>query len=214
MTEVAENQRLAVDETQITNGASESIVQGLPYRLSVGIVGTAPLLFHAWNVQSVAGKAAAAKGSKAKKSDDIESYAYRDENGNLGIPGQNFAASIQVSGKFMQDPRSPRKSAFDLCRAGVIALSIVAPFEPLTTTWDYEDSRRVTVQRNGITRVRPAMREGWRIKFDLLITTPEYLPPPTMAHLINQAGRLVGLCDFRPTFGRFAVESTEILPVE
>ncbi len=202
-------QEYGVDEAQITNGAKETIEAGIPYRLEVVIVGTAPLLFHAWNIESVAEKAAAPKGSKTKKQDNIESYVYRTPDGHLGVPGQNFAAAIQMAGKFMQDPRSPRKSAFDLCKAGVIPLSTIAPFLPETTKWDFEHACRVTVQRAGVTRVRPAMREGWRIGFDLLITTPEYLPPATMAHLIGQAGRLVGLCDFRPTYGRFAVEKMQ-----
>lgn len=197
--------KLAVDADAITNGAREAIEMGLPYRLEVSIVGTAPLLMHAWNVSAVAEKAAAAKGSRAKKTDDVESYVYRDADGYLGVPGVNFAAAIQMAGKFMQDPRSPRKSAFDLCKAGVVPLTTVAPFQPKTQAWDFEHASRVTVQRAGVTRVRPAMREGWRLDFDLLITTPEYLPPATMAQLIGNAGRLVGLCDFRPTYGRFAV---------
>lgn len=196
---------MAVDETEVSNGAKDAIEQGIPYRLEVQILGTAPLLFHAWNIESIAEKATAAKGSATKKKDNVESYVYRTPSGLLGIPGQNLAASIQLAGKFMQDPRSPRKSAFDLCKAGVIPLTIVAPFEPETKTWDYDDARRVTIQRAGITRIRPAMREGWMATFDLLITTPEYLPPATMASLIGNAGRLVGLCDFRPTFGRFTV---------
>jgi hypothetical protein len=56
-------------------------------------------------------------------------------------------------------------------------------------------------------RIRPAMREGWEAEFDLLITTPEYLSPAIMSGLISQAGRLVGLCDFRPTYGRFNIKS-------
>lgn len=211
MSIVSATQELGLNEAQISNGGADAIESGLPYRLVVGLIGTSDLLFHAWNIASVAEKAASAKGSKAKKTDNIESYVYRTPDGHLGIAGQNLAASIALSGKFMQDPRSPRKSAFDLCRAGVIALDAVAPFDPRTKTWDFEDARRVTVQRAGITRIRPAMRAGWKCEFNLLITTPEYLPLATMAHLINQAGRLCGLCDFRPTFGRFSVERLEVL---
>jgi hypothetical protein len=195
-------------EEQLTNGAQELIEMGYPYRMTVGVLGSAPLLFHAWNSQAIDEKAKSAKGSKQKKSDDLETYAYRDQDGYLGIPGTNFVAAICLAGKFMQDPRSPRKSAFDLCKAGVVPLTIIAPFQPLTQKWDYEDARRVTIQRAGITRVRPAMREGWRVSFDLLINTPEYLPPHTMMKLIADAGRLVGVCDFRPTYGRFVIEST------
>ncbi len=195
---------LAVNADVVTNGARESIEAGLPYRLEVGIIGTAPLLMHAWNTESVKEKAASAKGSKAKKTDNVESYAYRDQDGYLGVPGVNFTAAIQIAGKFMTDPRSSRKSAYDLCKAGIVPLSHIACFEPRTQAWDYEDVRRVAVMRAGVTRTRPAMREGWQLTFDLLITTPEYLSPATMAHLIGNAGRLVGLCDFRPSHGRFA----------
>lgn len=202
---------LAIADDQISNGAQDAIESGLPYRLSVGLVGTAPILFHAWNIEAVAEKAASAKGSKAKKTDNVESYAYRDPDGFLGVPGQNLAASIQMAGKFMQDPRSSRKSAFELCKAGVIPLTTIGVFEPKTQKWEFEHAARVTVQRAGVTRVRPAMREGWRISFDLLVTTPEYLSPSIMAHLLGQAGRLVGLCDWRPTYGRFAVTRLEVL---
>ena len=202
---VTKLQTLTVDETQVTNGAKDAIEYGLPYRLEVTLTGTSGLLFHAWNIASIAEKASSAKGSASKKTDNITSYVYRDEHGNLGIPGQNLASCLAIAGKFRQDPRSPRKSAFDLCKAGIVPLSDVASFQPATANWDYEDARRVTIQRAGITRIRPAMRAGWVATFDLLITTPEYLSVPFMADLLSQAGRLVGLCDFRPTFGRFAI---------
>ena len=208
---ISGTQKLALDESQVSNGGADAIETTMPYQLVISILGTAPLLMHQWNIEAVAEKAAAAKGSKAKKSDNIESYAYRDPDGFLGVPGQNFAASIQMAGKFMQDPRSPRKSAFDLCKAGVIPLTTVARFEPNTQSWDYEHAARVMVQRNAVTRIRPAMREGWKLSFNVLVTVPEYLPLPVMAHLIGQAGRLVGLCDFRPTYGRFSVERMEVI---
>lgn len=200
---------LAVDQT--TNGAAELIDLTLPYRLSVTVKGVAPLLFHAWNNESVAEKAAAAKNSKVKKTDDVASYVYRTPDGYLGIPGKNLHASLVQAGRYMSDPRSPRKSSMDLLKAGVVPLSLVAPFEPLTQEWDYDDKQRVTVQRASVTRTRPAMREGWQVTFELLVNTPEYLPLPIMAQLLGQAGRLVGLCDFRPTYGRFAIVKCEAL---
>lgn len=196
---------------QTSNGAKATIDTAFPYRAVVTIEGTAPLLFHAWNVESIEEKGKAAKGSKAKKEDDVESYLYRDGDGRLGVPGKNLVAAIVEAGRSVQDPRSPRKSARDLCRAGLVPLSIHAPFEPATDTYDYLDRQRVTVQRAGITRTRPAMREGWRLRFEVLVNTPEYLPPHLVHLLITNAGRLVGICDFRPTYGRFAVVGFEVL---
>jgi len=196
---------------QLTNDAEDMIELGMPYRLAITVVGTADLLMHRWSNEAVAEKARAAKGSTAKKTDNVESYAYRDDDGNLGVPGINFAASIWHAGKFMQDPRSPRKSAFDLCRAGVIPLDKIAPFQPMTQEWDYDHMARVTVQRAGITRTRPAMRTGWELTFNLLITTPQYLPFERITELVTNAGLLVGLCDFRPTYGRFTTKAIEVL---
>lgn len=193
------------DAEQVSNGAQAAIDTTLPYRIEVSIRGIAPLLMHRWNTEAVEEKAKAGKNTTAKKTDNVESYVYRDEDGRLCVPGTSFCAALIEAGRYMQDPRSPRKSLRDLCRAGIVPLTLLAPFEPHTTVWDYEDRQRVTVQRAGITRTRPAMRAGWQLSFDLLVNTPEYFPPETVAQLVASAGRLVGLCDFRPTYGRFAV---------
>lgn len=202
---------LVRDETQVSNGASEAISVTAPYRFAVTLVGDAPLLFHSWNIEAIEGKAAAKKGSVAKKTDDIESYTYRTPGGHLGIPGANFQACLREAGRYVPDPRSPRKSSMDLIRAGIVPLDIVAPFHGDKTTWDYEDRRRVTVQRAGVTRTRPAMNTGWEITFHMLVTTPEYLSPELVRQIIGQAGRTVGLCDFRPTYGRFSVSRFALL---
>lgn len=186
-----------------TNGALATIETGLPYVATVAIEGVADFLFHRWNAEAVDAKAGAAKGSKAKKSDDIESYVYRNEAGVLCIPGEYLRMAIIGAAKFRQDPRSPRKSAMDLYKAGVVALTNLATLG--TKNWDYEDKRRVVVQRNGINRTRPAMRVGWKAEFDLQVNLPEYVPPQSLNEVIQQAGRLIGIGDFRPTFGRFNV---------
>lgn len=79
-----------------------------------------------------------------------------------------------------------------------------------TKQWDFEDRRRVQVQRNGITRVRPAMRAGWKASFDFMINLPEYVRPSDLNEAIAAAGRLIGVGDFRPTFGRFNVVGFQI----
>lgn len=196
---------------QLSNGAKPTIDTTLPYVATVTIRGVAPLLMHAWNTESVAEKAGAAKNSKAKKTDDVASYAYRTADGLLGVPGRNFHGSLCIAGKFKQDPRSSRKSMYDLCKAGLVPLDVVAPFQPATTEWDYEDRQRATVQRAAITRTRPAMREGWVLAFDVLVTLPEYFSVETVADLVNSAGRVVGLCDYRPTYGRFTVIGFDVI---
>lgn len=198
-------ERARFDAAQLSNGAAPTIDVTRPYFADVTVRGVAPLLFHAWNCEAVAEKGKAAKGSKAKKEDNVESYVYRTSEGYLGIPGKNFHASLIEAGRYMQDPRSPRKSMRDLVRAAIVPLDVVASLLPETQSWDYDDKQRVTVQRAGITRVRPAMREGWEVAFRMMVTLPEYVAPETFTQLVNNAGRMVGLLDFRPTYGRFTV---------
>lgn len=187
----------------VSNGAARTIAFDVPYIAHVTVQGTAHLLFHAWNCEAVEAKSKAGKNTKAKKSDDIESYVYRLDDGRLGIPGANFHGSLIEVGRSMSDPRSPRKSMMALIRAGISPLDDIAPLIPDVQTWDYVDQRRVTVQRNAITRMRPAMRVGWKVAFSLLINTPEYLDTVVLREIIGAAGRTVGLCDNRPSYGRF-----------
>jgi hypothetical protein len=195
----------SVEVNEKTNGAKEAISCSVPYSVRVDIEGTADMLFHRWNSEAVDEKARAAKNSKAKKSDDLETYVYRNEEGYLCVPGEYLRQSIIHAAKFKQDPRSPRKSAMDLYKAGVVSLTNLASLG--LKAWDYEDRRRVVIQRSGVNRTRPAFKAGWRATFDLLVLLPEYISIQDLNDTIVSSGRLIGLAEFRPTFGRFMVRS-------
>lgn len=192
-----------------SNGASSGIELQQPYRVQVTIEGTAPILFHRWNCESVESKAKAKKGSAEKKTDDVESYVYRNDKRELCIPGEYLRGAIVGAAKFQQDPRSPRKSAADLFKAAVISLTPLASLG--VKDWDFMDKRRVVIQRNAITRSRPAMAEGWKATFILMVNLPEYIDRQMLNSTIAAAGKLIGLGDFRPSFGRFNVIGFKLL---
>jgi hypothetical protein len=198
---------LTVRVNEKTNGGKQAIEFSEPYVANVTIEGMADMLFHRWNCEAVEAKAKAAKNSRAKKEDNIESYVYRCDDGTLGLPGEYLRQAIIGAAKYRQDPRSPRKSAQDLFKAGVVCLTPLASLGK--HDWDYLDTRRVTIQRNGINRTRPAMKIGWRAQFELMINLPEYIERPILREVIEQAGRLIGVGDFRPTFGRFGIVQFE-----
>ena len=201
------NSKLATLEP-VSNGAEPAIQFSEPYVANVTIEGTAPLLFHAWNNEAVEEKAKASKNSEAKKTDNTESYVYRNDDGEICLPGEYLRGAIIGAAKFRQDPRSPRKSAMDLYKAGIISLTNLASLG--SKEWDYLDARRVTIQRNSITRHRPAFKVGWQAFFQLQVQTPEYISPHDLHDVLNNAGRLIGVGDFRPSFGRFQVTHFEI----
>lgn len=202
------NGRIQLDGMQVGNGAQRIVDSGRPYVARIELLGSAPLLMHRWDSESVEAKGKAAKGSKSKKSDDLESYVWRDPERHIGLPATYLVAALSDTARSWQDPRSPRKSMRDLLRAIIVPLptaDFIWPFLPHIETWHYLDRRRVTVQRNAITRTRPALDIGWRIRFALQVNSPEYLSPEKLNQMLSECGRLNGLCDFRPSYGRFTV---------
>jgi len=193
---------------EVTNGAKVVIETAVPYGVVVRLRGVADMIFHRWNVEEVEAKGKAAKGSAAKKTDNLESYVYRNDANEICLPGEYVRQSVINAAKFRQDPRSPRKSAMDLYKAGIVSLTPLASLG--VAAWDYDHRCRVTVQRNGITRVRPAIRIGWEAEMVFMVNLPEYISPEAFNDVLVNAGRLVGVGDSRPTYGRFQVVRFEL----
>jgi hypothetical protein len=192
-----------------SNGASGAIADEQPYIARITVIGTDDLLFHAWNAEAIQEKASSPKGSAAKKTDAVETYVYRDEDNYICLPSEYLRMAIVNAARYKQDPRSPRKSAIELFKAGVVSLTNLTPITTATgklaEQWDFIDRQRAMVQRNAFTRHRPAFHKGWSATAKFLVTTPEYISPELLHELASMAGRLVGLGDFRPSHGRFRV---------
>jgi hypothetical protein len=196
----------------VSNDAKLDIEILTPYMIEARIEGTSAMLFHRWSCEAVEEKANAAKGSKSKKTDNIESYFYRDKNGQIALPSEYFRQAIIHAAKFKQDPRSPRKSAMDLYKAGICTIGELCPLGAKDP--DYLDRRRVVIQRNAITRCRPAMLAGWKCQVNLQVLLPEYINPAMLNDTLQYAGRIVGVGDFRPSFGRFQVVGFSVIELK
>ena len=107
----------AVEIGPVTNGALKALSFELPFIATVTIVGTADILFHRWNCEEVEAKALAKKGSAAKKTDNIESYVYRNEGGEICIPGED-ARSLLSTRRSIGPTQESWKSAMDSTRRG------------------------------------------------------------------------------------------------
>jgi hypothetical protein len=194
----------------VSNDAAEAIGFEEPYAATMTLVGTAPLIFHRWSCEGVEEKANARKNSKAKKTDDLDSYVYRDEKKRICLPGDYLRLSLCNAAKFKQDPRSPRKSAYDLFKAALVSLEELCPLNGGVKDWDYIDQRRVTIQRSAITRKRPAFLKGWTVDVRIGVVLPEYVDPELLQEIATLSGRVIGLADMRPTYGRFRITSFKV----
>lgn len=186
-----------------SNDGADTMLATAPYQISFTIRGVADLLFHRWSNEDVAAKAAAKRGSAAKKTDNLEAYVHRDDDGMVCLPGVYLHAAIKEAGKFMQDPRSSRpKQACDLFKAAFVPVTVLSP---LGEKWEIEDKRRMVVNRSGITRTSPGFRAGWEASFDFDVILPEYVSQEMFHEALSLAGRVIGLAQYRPTYGRFQV---------
>ena len=186
-----------------SNDGESAALATAPYRLSFTIRGDADLLFHRWSNEDVAAKATAKRGSAVKKTDNLEAYVWRDDDGMVCLPGTYVHKALIEAGRFMQDPRSSRpKQACDLFKAAFLPVTLLYPLGP---TWEIEDKRRMVVNRSGITRTSPGFKAGWEASFDFDMVLPEYVSETMFHEALSLAGRVIGLAQYRPTYGRFQV---------
>jgi len=68
---------------------------------------------------------------------------------------------------------------------------------------EFADVRGVKVGTSRIMRTRPIFR-NWRLAFDVQYN-PELVNPEQIQLAVADAGSQVGLCDYRPKFGRFQI---------
>ena len=109
--------------------------------------------------------------SKGKKTYDADEEAemrtYRNDDGNLCVPSTQVRASILEASKVFKVGRSSAKT--------ILNHIIVEPFDliELQTSkgkaiQEYEqDQRRVVVQRSGIIRTRPVVKD-WQLSFSII----------------------------------------------
>lgn len=68
---------------------------------------------------------------------------------------------------------------------------------------------RVTVNRAAVARLRLQINEGWELNFRLHVI--EDLQPNVLRDILIEAGRAVGIGDFRPKYGRFEVAAFDVV---
>lgn len=77
------------------------------------------------------------------------------------------------------------------------------PIAALFEDASFFDVRRVKVQQSAIMRTRPIFRE-WELDFTINFL-PDVLNLSQLFDIVQATGNLVGLCDYRPKYGRFEV---------
>lgn len=170
---------------------------------TVEIKGIYALLMHRFPMEEIEAI------EKKTPEEQAEIFAYRMPDEELYIPSVCLQRSLINSGGY-----SKGKGRASLTKT-VAACVFVNPEHLLLNTKNYNiDSRRVVnpSTKGGVVRHRPRLEEGWRISFDLE-WDETLLSEAQMRKVVDDAGKRVGLLDFRPEkkgpFGRFIVTKWE-----
>lgn len=184
-------------------------------RLTVKITGTHPLLMHAdtfANPLAAATKAHKELTSKRKKTDeDHEAIArseflsstYWDKADGFFIPGQNFDATFLAGAKLQKLGTHWKRAAMVL--EGRVKLLHDGPGTP-EELWNdkaFVDCRGIKIGTSKLMRYRPIFLH-WAAELTLAINT-EILNINEARKVVADSGALIGVCDYRPRFGRFEV---------
>lgn len=151
------------------------------------------------------------KGGSAVVGDPEEwkKTVYFDDLVGAYVPAINFESSLVEAAK--QFKVSGKATASKFFKSGIFVESDLIP---LTVNGEYVksldkikvDSRSV---KNPATKMRQlryrAIFDKWEAKVKIIVASDDYIDTELLKNVVNYAGMYVGLCDFRPRFGRFQV---------
>ena len=182
---------------------------------TVRITGVSPLLMSApttCNPFAEMTKQMKTYSSKKTKTEEdhlalmrLDWYArlYVNQDGKVQIPAECFEACLVDGAK---KTRKGKDAAVGITCDEVSPLRYNGPadIDKLFADTRFVSVMRVRVDRKAVMRCRPIFHE-WACDVRLLVND-EVLNMAHVEAIAATAGRLVGICDFRPRYGRFNVE--------
>jgi hypothetical protein len=187
-------------------------------KLSVTLTGTHPMLMHNGRLANPIDpwtRQLKALTSKRKKTDEdilqiaqVEARAgcWETVDGMLGIPSAAVWRCFYDASKQFKLGTTVKKSFYfdDVVEPLTVAGSQISATD-FVADFDNVDYRTIKVQTSRVMRARPKVPVGWQTThhFELF---DDVLDKRDLVNVMDSAGRLYGLGDWRPTYGRFTVE--------
>lgn len=209
----AEGRAVATRQSQTLSEGVDTKAPAGYRRLIFQIRGACPLLMHNGQLADplcrFTKEMKRISSKRAKTESDFEELARLEFLGSLYldggepcIPGEVFEAALVEAARRMR--RGNQARAGIVC-AGNFPLAYDGPRSPddLWDSLDYRFSQAVRVQRNRIIRMRPIFKDwGTIVNVDYM---PDQLNKDEISEMVRVTGMFIGLCDWRPKFGRFQV---------
>ena len=191
-------------------------------KLNVTFKGVDPILLHSCQcvnplhpisieLKKLTGKRQKTEEDLAKISDlEFMSGLYWDDEVGVYVPAENISRSIEDGAKFMKKGKDIKRHV-SILGSSLVPLDYGAKktLEELCADYSYRDVRAAGVMRARVVRTRPRFHAGWKLNFTISFDENN-IDAQTVCQAIDYAGSYVGLCDFRPRYGKFTATVTEI----
>jgi len=183
------------------------------------IESVSPMLMHSdrtANPLNSHAKALKAITGKRKKTDEdhyeiakLEFIASCYHNGKWHIPSANFEAMLLASAKHFKLGTTIKQALLVPDDAEFVFDDNKLTPTDLFKIDDYVDQRTVKVGMAKTIRTRPIFN-SWTVKFTCWLDVDK-MNVEQLVQIVENAGRYVGLGDYRPRYGRFQIVKKEII---
>lgn len=183
------------------------------YQVECTVKGIAPLMQHRFPLPDFG-----SLSNGGKKSTGAQDYSqeWRDylyvKDGMIVQPSCHFEGAMVKAATGFKVSGKRGKTYKDLFQANIVIDPTDIPHNiPVPEELDcdadkvlYLDMRPVIIQRSRVVRLRPTFKPGWELSFNINVLDDE-IPFQMVSEVLLQAGKAVGIGDYRPKFGRFMV---------
>ena len=185
------------------------------YSVDVQITGYTPLLMHKMSIGQLEAKP---KAADTDYSDEWVSTCYTASDGQTLIcPAANFESMLVAVASGKKIRKAPVVKLMSQLTFDEFQYPLTMDGQKLTISSvkknNWIDVRGVVIQRNRVARARACIPAGWMVDFKIDSRT-QLVSPDYLKQLLEEAGELVGLMDYRPQkkgkFGQFEVTRFEV----
>ena len=184
-------------------------------QITFKVSGTSPLILHngqtADPLNQYSKRMKMLSGKRAKTDADFQEMArtefeaglYLNKEGHVILPAIVLEAAIVSGAKKQRLGKAVQAGLYVLEDAPLIFPDAAMTVDELWECGRYRFSVPVKVQMSKVIRTRPKFDE-WALEFTV-IYYDDILNEADVRKIITDTGDLIGLCDWRPRFGRFEV---------
>lgn len=185
----------------------------MAHKFRMTCTGTVPLLMHNSQLSNPLHEVAKAMkritAKRVKTEDDHEELARLEHMGSLyfdlevgpHLPGMNFERCLVDAARITKSGKKIERGVFVETDVNPVAYDGPRTIEGLWADKNFRHSASAKVGMQRVTRTRPCFRQ-WVVEADG-IYDPAVINLDELAEIADTAGRMIGLGDWRPRYGRF-----------